>query len=215
MARYVFPFRSNVTYPHTHWNADLAVDVFGREPDPNRTIVACTDGWATVANFPKGGHTVTLRGDDGRHYYHAHLVNNSGVSGRVAMGQKIGVMDNTGNAENRPLHCHWAAGSAAYGIDINGAGDIAPWTLLDQWNHPPYPADNHGNNQAAEIAALETQIAQLNEFIARERSWGSAIVVHVLKPSVQLLDEALTGPAPDPARINQVLELLAAHGGKP
>lgn len=126
MARYVYPFAQGTSYAHEHWDGGLAVDVFGTR---GSAIVACTDGTAEVANFSKGGHTVTLFGDDGREYYHAHLVQGSGVGGRVTIGQLIGLMDNTGNAVDRPTHCHWAAGS----IGNDGAGTIAPWTLLDAW----------------------------------------------------------------------------------
>jgi murein DD-endopeptidase MepM/ murein hydrolase activator NlpD len=210
MARYVYPFSANTSYAQSHWDGLNAVDVFG---DSGSAIVACTDGWATVATYSLGGHTVTLRGDDGRHYYHAHLVDGTGVSGRVSMGQTIGKMDNTGNAAGRPTHCHWAVGSASYGIDSNGAGDVPPWPLLNQWKHSPFPADE--GRQGVEIAELETQIAQLQEFIARERSWGSAVVVHVILPSIGLLDEALAANPVDAAKINRVRELLAANGGQP
>jgi murein DD-endopeptidase MepM/ murein hydrolase activator NlpD len=209
MADYAYPFSENTDYPHTHWDGALAVDVFGTK---GSNIAACTDGWAVVADFSLGGHTVILRGDDGRHYYHAHLVQGSGRGGRVRKGEKIGEMDNTGNAKDRPTHCHWAAASASHGIDENGAGDIPPWTLLDQWYRPPFLADV---KDGAEIAKLQARLAELKEQVARERSWGSAIVVHVLIPAVGILDDALRAGAIPPDNINQVLKLLADHGGRP
>jgi murein DD-endopeptidase MepM/ murein hydrolase activator NlpD len=209
LTNYVYPFSRKTDYPNSHWDNAKAVDVFGSK---GSNIVACTDAWATVDNFSLGGHTVTLRGDDGRYYYHAHLVQNTGKRGRVRMGEKIGEMDNTGNAGNRPTHCHWAVGSAAYGIDTNGAGDIAPWPLLDQWfRQGIFPADSVA--AGPEVAQLEAEVARLNELITLERSWGSAIIVHVIKPGFTLLNEAVAGNEVDQVKVAQVRTLLGAHGG--
>ena len=158
MARYVYPFASGTSYAHEHWDGGLAVDVFGQR---GSAIVACTDGTAEVANFSKGGHTVTLFGDDGREYYHAHLVQGSGVGGRVAIGQLIGLMDNTGNAIDRPTHCHWAAGS----IGNDGAGTIAPWALLDAWprvlgNDPEPPVNPNLRRQLLDWQAARRDLGQ-------------------------------------------------------
>lgn len=129
MARYVYPFVAQTSYHNFHWDGGLAVDVFG---PLHSAILACTDGRTEVENFSLGGHTVTLHGDDGRHYYYAHLVQGSGVQGRVAAGEKIGEMNNTGNAANTDTHCHFAAGSPGW-VNQDGSGDLAPWTLLNEW----------------------------------------------------------------------------------
>ncbi len=213
MADYVYPFVRDTSYQSSHWDNAKAVDVFGPK---GSAVVACTDGVAMVNEYSLGGHTVTLRGDDGRFYYHAHLVSGSGVAGRRRMGELIGRMDNTGNAQDRPPHCHWAVGSATYGIDDNGAGDLAPWPLLDEWRaqnaRPPDVAD--AGDTAARIAQLEAKVSQLTEELNRERSWGSAMIVHVIKPGYALLGAALEENPPDRPRIAQVRDLLGRNGGQ-
>lgn len=130
LQRYVYPFTAQARYGTAHWDGKLAVDVFDAYGAP---IVACTDGVAIVRDYPLGGHTVTLHGDDTYYYYHAHLVPGTGVAGRVAAGQRIGQVGDSGNAAGKPPHCHFAIGSASYGIDADGAGDQPPWEWLDAW----------------------------------------------------------------------------------
>jgi murein DD-endopeptidase MepM/ murein hydrolase activator NlpD len=209
MARHAYPFVRETNYPHEHWDGALAVDVFGPS---GSSVVACTDGMAEVHDYPRGGHTVTLHGDDGRQYYYAHLVAGSGVGGRVSAGQRIGQMDNTGNADVRPTHCHWAASSAGYGIDDNGAGDIAPWTLLDQWRAQGLFVAGDEEDMTR-IGELTAEVARLKEELARELGWGSGMIVHVIKPGFSLLEEALAAGELDRAKVEQVRDLLRENGG--
>lgn len=124
---WVFPVAGPHDYADEHWDGHKAVDIFA----PHSTLlVAVQDGTAVVADYPLGGHTVTLYTRDGYVCYHAHLVQNTGIAGPVRQGDALGLVGNTGNAATTPPHCHWAVGTKAYGIDNNGAGDVAPWPLL-------------------------------------------------------------------------------------
>jgi peptidoglycan LD-endopeptidase LytH len=53
-----------------------------------------------------GGITVSLVGDNGHRYYYAHLSAYEGPPGRVAQGQVIGYVGDTGNATGVP-HLHF------------------------------------------------------------------------------------------------------------
>lgn len=153
MAKYVFPVAGKCQFDDTHWDSngngkpDLAVDIFAAKGTP---LVAVTDGKSVIQDFKDGGHTAMLFGDDGRVYYYAHMVQGSGVPGRLAAGQRIGAVDNTGNAATTPSHCHWAMATQAFGIDNFGQGDLAPWPFLRklQANVPP---------KEDELTALEKQ----------------------------------------------------------
>jgi murein DD-endopeptidase MepM/ murein hydrolase activator NlpD len=60
-----------------------------------------------------GGISVWLHGDDGVSYYYAHLSRIEGPNRRVARGDVIGYVGNTGNAAGGPPHTH-------FGIRTNG-----------------------------------------------------------------------------------------------
>lgn len=108
--------------PSSHWDGLLAVDLFA----PCGTAwLAAEDGVVDAYDVPLGGHACTLYGDSGTNYYYAHGCD-SAVAGRVQAGQVIGCVDQTGNAEGKPCHLHWAVGQ----IDSNGAGTIAPWDWI-------------------------------------------------------------------------------------
>ncbi len=53
-----------------------------------------------------GGQTISLHGDDGNRYYYAHLSRFEGGARRVAQGEIIGYVGDTGNATGIP-HLHF------------------------------------------------------------------------------------------------------------
>ena len=63
----------------------------------------------TVVHHPNalGGNAYYLHGDDGDVYYGAHLDSFTGPDGRVAMGQQIGRVGNSGNASGGATHLHF------------------------------------------------------------------------------------------------------------
>lgn len=138
MGQWVFPVAGRYGFEDRHWDGAKAVDIFADRGTP---LVAVYDGRSEVRDYPLGGHTIHLYTDDGYVCYYAHLVQGTGVGGRVSKGQVIGQVGNTGNAANTPPHCHWAVGTASYGIDANGAGNLAPWPLLRQIERQPAEPD--------------------------------------------------------------------------
>jgi murein DD-endopeptidase MepM/ murein hydrolase activator NlpD len=162
-SRYVFPVPGG-QFSDTHWDSngdgkpDLAVDIFAPEGTP---ILACTSGRTEYVRYPAGGETVTLYGDDGMVYYHAHCQEGSVVmDGRVAPGAQIGRVGRTGNARTTPPHCHWAVGTRAYGIDRAGAGDLRPWERLRQWQ-----AGAPDEEDPAVIDDLRKQLAEAQNLL--------------------------------------------------
>jgi murein DD-endopeptidase MepM/ murein hydrolase activator NlpD len=202
MTEQIFPIGGPTTYVDEHWDGLKAVDLFAASGTP---VIAVVDGTAEVANFPKGGHTVILHGTNGRDYYYAHLVQASGVAGAVRAGDVFGAVDQTGNAQTTPPHCHFAIATAAHGIDLNGAGDIAPWPIL----------------RALQQQKLQTPADELHacrDALAAERSWGSAIQANVIRPAREQLEAVRTrlmpGQAPTAAQlktINGIIDLLRRH----
>jgi peptidoglycan LD-endopeptidase LytH len=82
------------------------IDIFAPS---GRELLAVTSGWIERTYNNLGGHSVWLRGDDGVSYYYAHLLkyaSNALDGDRVAAGEVIGYVGNSGNAKNTPAHLH-------------------------------------------------------------------------------------------------------------
>ncbi len=69
-------------------------------------LQAVTSGVVRRKSNRLGGITLSLYGDDGGRYYYAHLDAYEGEVGRVAQGQVIGYVGDTGNATGTP-HLHF------------------------------------------------------------------------------------------------------------
>lgn len=69
------------------------------------SLLAVVSGVATSGQNTLGGNVVYLAGDDGHRYYYAHL-ERWGTLGRVAAGEVIGYVGDTGNAVGVP-HLHF------------------------------------------------------------------------------------------------------------
>lgn len=78
-------------------------DLFAPRGTP---AVAVVSGTATQVVGKLGGNQVKLMGDDGVAYYYTHL-DSFGKSGRVAAGDVVGAVGNTGNAAGGPTHIHF------------------------------------------------------------------------------------------------------------
>jgi murein DD-endopeptidase MepM/ murein hydrolase activator NlpD len=110
-------------------------DIFSDEGTP---IVAPFDGYAYNAANPLGGNAVIVRGADG-YVYNAHL-SAYGKLGPVKMGEIIGYVGNTGDAQGTAFHDHFE-------WHPFGGGTI-PWvgpygdTVIDSGSPPavdPFP----------------------------------------------------------------------------
>jgi len=79
------------------------VDLFAPAGTP---IVAPVGGLAERYPNPMGGLAIQLYGNDGNRYYLAHL-SDYGESGRVAAGEIVGYVGNTGDARATSPHLHF------------------------------------------------------------------------------------------------------------
>jgi murein DD-endopeptidase MepM/ murein hydrolase activator NlpD len=70
-------------------------------------VVANVSGVFTRHPNPKGGNAYILRGDDGQTYYGAHLDAYVANDGRVSLGQAIGRVGETGDAQGTIPHLHF------------------------------------------------------------------------------------------------------------
>jgi len=96
------------------------VDVFAVRGTP---AVAVSDGWASASDNNLGGKVVWLR-QGGHTYYYAHLDSQyvSSLS-RVRVGDTLGTVGNTGNAQHTAPHLH-------FGIYATGEGAVDPYPFL-------------------------------------------------------------------------------------
>jgi SH3-like domain-containing protein len=99
------------------------IDIFAPRGTP---VLAVADGLAMPRTSRLGGRTVWLRGS-GASYYYAHLdaVTVSAFA-RVATGDVLGYVGNTGNARTTASHLH-------FGIYRRRAGAVDPLPLLRSW----------------------------------------------------------------------------------
>jgi len=85
-------------------------DMFGPYGAPDLAVVS---GQMEIEIGGLGGIAVWVHGDDGVSYYYAHLSRVEGPARRVARGDVIGYVGDTGNAAGGPPHTH-------FGIRSNG-----------------------------------------------------------------------------------------------
>lgn len=94
-------------------------DLFAPRGTP---AVAVVSGSVTQSVGRLGGNQVKLLGDDGVAYYYTHL-DAFGARGRVAAGDVIGTVGNTGNAAGGPTHVHFE-------LHPGGGAAVNPYPLI-------------------------------------------------------------------------------------
>jgi murein DD-endopeptidase MepM/ murein hydrolase activator NlpD len=108
--------------PSAHWHQ--GTDVFAVSGTP---LLAAENGYLTrIGNASLGGNKLWLVGESGHEYYYAHLSGFApGVTeGRkVAAGEVIGFVGDTGNAKGTSPHLHFE-------IHPDGTGPVNPYPLL-------------------------------------------------------------------------------------
>lgn len=82
----------------------LGNDIFASRGAP---VVANVSGLLRHVSGSRSGLAYYLIGDDGHTYFGAHLDRYLAAPGRVAAGQPIGTVGNTGNAATTPPHLHF------------------------------------------------------------------------------------------------------------
>jgi peptidoglycan LD-endopeptidase LytH len=163
---YVFPFTGrNVSYGTTHHDYP-AVDVFGCganvvAPTSGRVLeISRDDRWDPSIDDPatRGGHFVSMLGDDNVRYYFAHLDSVAVEAGdTVAPGTQLGVMGQTGNARNSACHTHvgfsWNCDAPEWQVR---RGEVWPQQYLDAWrSETAVPQNAEGRSPSTEVAAAE------------------------------------------------------------
>jgi peptidoglycan LD-endopeptidase LytH len=155
---YVFPVQPiascHVSYGHFHHDYP-ATDIFAKKgcgfvaPTSGVvTEVARTDVWnpKTDKGADRGGRSVAMVGDDGVRYYGSHLLRvEAGIAPgtRVRAGQRLGLIDNSGDARYVPTHLHFGISwKTPDGIWWVRRGMVYPWPFLDAWRagRPKSPA---------------------------------------------------------------------------
>lgn len=97
-------------------------DIFSPRHTP---VVAVESGMVSHKDNSLGGITVYLQGDSGNRYYYAHLQTREPLpaDGRVAAGQVLGTVGNSGNAAGTPPHLHFEA-------KPGGGASVNPYPIL-------------------------------------------------------------------------------------
>ena len=113
-----FPLSINVPVPSSHWDGLLACDLFAPCGTP---WLAVFDGLAEPVDVPLGGYALFITAADGFRAYYAHG-SPQRVSGSVRAGQIVGYVSDSGNAQGKGCHLHFAAGR----IDAGGGGTVNP-----------------------------------------------------------------------------------------
>jgi len=101
--------------------------------------VSSTDRWSSSTNrgAERGGLSVSLVGADGVRYYGSHLSALApGVrpGARVAAGQLLGRVGNSGDARSIATHVHFGVSwPTRAGVWWVRRGEVYPWPYLDSW----------------------------------------------------------------------------------
>jgi murein DD-endopeptidase MepM/ murein hydrolase activator NlpD len=90
--------------PRSGGRLHLGTDMFATYGTP---LLAVVDGTIRWDNDDLGGTGIWLTGDDGVSYYYAHLSKYEGFPRRVAKGDLIGYVGDSGNAKGGPAHLHF------------------------------------------------------------------------------------------------------------
>ena len=87
-----------------HQGAHQGVDLMAARNTPNVAVVA---GSVTFKAGGTSGNGAYLTGDDGNLYYYFHLDSHEGAARRVAQGEVLGYVGNTGDARYTATHTHF------------------------------------------------------------------------------------------------------------
>lgn len=142
---YVFPVRGACQYGPDHHDYP-ATDIFcptGSEViAPTAGVVDFVnqiDRWDPATDVPadRGGIMFAIIGDDGVRYYGSHLqelVPDLAPGMRVATGQLLGKLGNSGNARTTPPHLHFGISRPTTPDDWETRrGEISPYPYLQAW----------------------------------------------------------------------------------
>jgi len=102
--------RSFWHHPWGRSGTHKGIDIFAKEGAP---VLAATSGVVLYTGFNNiGGQFVLVLGPKWRLYYYAHLQRiDTGVLRKVRIGDTIGAVGTTGNAQGKPPHLHFSVRS--------------------------------------------------------------------------------------------------------
>ena len=141
---YAFPVIGKSSYARTHhdYQATDIITACGNKvvAATTGTILTATrkDTWKASVNAgaTRGGLSVSLLGDDGVRYYGSHMSSIDAKikpGARVATGQTLGKIGDTGDASACHLHFGVSPPCAQTGDWWNQRGTVWPWPYLDSW----------------------------------------------------------------------------------
>jgi LysM repeat protein len=113
-------FMNDWGFPRSGGRFHEGNDLFAPRGTP---VHAPSSGVVTQTNGTLGGHQFKLTADDGTVFYGSHL-DRFGKGGRVAAGDVIGYVGNTGNAVGGPTHLHFELHPGG-GLAVNPYPSIA------------------------------------------------------------------------------------------
>jgi murein DD-endopeptidase MepM/ murein hydrolase activator NlpD len=128
---FVFP----VNGPHSYTNTWLAARSGGRQHKGTdiyaargTALVACVSGTVIRASWNSGlgGTSIWIRGNNGTHYYYAHMDSiASGIRAGVSVktGQYVGTVGDSGNARGGTCHLHFE-------VHPSGGAAVNPYFIL-------------------------------------------------------------------------------------
>ncbi len=145
--QYVFPLRATIPFSdgdqgHGYPAIDLFAPVgtkFQAVTDGVVDFVSYTDRWDPKKPDPalRGGLSVAIVGNDGVRYYGAHLsaiAKGIVVGLHVKMGQLLGYVGTSGDAEGKEAHLHFGISRPTYPEDWHARrGQVDPYPYLMDW----------------------------------------------------------------------------------
>lgn len=139
--------RSHHDYPAADIFAPCGVDVVAPRGGTVQEVTT-VDNWTYSVNSPetRGGLSFSIVGDDGVRYYGSHLGELDQAvrpGSRLATGQRIGTVGESGNAKGTGCHLHFGISTPCGPGDVlRRRGEFWPQEYLDDWrlDRPTSPA---------------------------------------------------------------------------
>jgi peptidoglycan LD-endopeptidase LytH len=116
----VAPFADTWGAPRSGGRRHQGVDMIGHRGIP---VLAVVNGVAEAHTNVLGGTTISFIGDDGNDYYYAHLDGYLKL-GAVTAGTPIGILGQTGNAQQSIPHLHFEV-HPGRGVPVNPYPTVA------------------------------------------------------------------------------------------